>query len=108
MMYVLLRESKEISQFWLYPTMQIEKSERSKLEIVASRKNGNFALAYFRFIGFHCCAEFAHTVLTFSINSNTASHCICYKIWSGSEVNTPIFLQAQYQESRIFEVGQFS
>ena len=34
------RESNEISRFWLYPRMQIEKSERSKRDIIASRENG--------------------------------------------------------------------
>ena len=33
------RESNEISRFWLYPRVQIEKSERSKRDIVASREN---------------------------------------------------------------------
>ena len=33
------RESNEISRFWLYPRMQIEKSEGSKRDIVASREN---------------------------------------------------------------------
>ena len=28
-----------MSRFWLYPRMQIEKSERSKRDIVASREN---------------------------------------------------------------------
>ena len=36
---VLLRESNEITRFWLYPKMQIEKSERSKRGIVVSREN---------------------------------------------------------------------
>ena len=38
--FIIRRESNEITRFWLYPTMQIEKSERSKRGIVASRENG--------------------------------------------------------------------
>ena len=36
---LLRRESNEISRFWIYPRMQIEKSERSKRDIAASREN---------------------------------------------------------------------
>ena len=40
LLHFIRRESNEISRFWLYPRMQIEKSERSKRDIVASRENG--------------------------------------------------------------------
>ena len=36
---MVLLQSHEISRFWLYPRMQMEKSERSKRDIVALREN---------------------------------------------------------------------